>query len=294
MIALLLVGVVFSPGALAETSVWKVTRNGSTLYLGGTFHILRPRDFPLPPEYDAAYAVSSRLLFETNVERMLSDELLQVIEKQGMYTDGRTLEKVLTPQVWRAVQAYGDQAGVPPEKFARVKPWLLIILMAGVEMEKLGITKDGVDLFYYRLAKKAKKPVGELETFEDHIAFLTRLGEGRENEMVAQTLEDMDDIPQHLRELIAAWRTGDLPAVDELTLSDMRTKYPAIYQDLIVSRNTAWLPQIEKMLATPETEFVLAGVAHMAGPDGLIARLRARGCTVEQIKAEPAAAKKTR
>jgi uncharacterized protein YbaP (TraB family) len=292
-IAALLGGAVFSPLARAETSVWKVTRDGSTLYLGGTFHILRPRDFPLPPEYDAAYAASSRLCFETNVERMLSDELLRVVETQGMYTDGRSLEKILSPKVWRAVQEYGDQSGVAPERFVRVKPWLLIILMAGIEMEKLGITKDGVDLFYYRLAKKAKKPVGELETFEDHIAFLTRLGEGRENEMIAQTLEDMDEIPQHLRELIAAWRTGDLPAIDQLTLDDMRTKYPAIYQDLIVSRNTAWLPRIEKLLATPETEFVLAGVAHMAGPDGLIAQLRAKGCTVEQVNT-PQPARKTR
>jgi uncharacterized protein YbaP (TraB family) len=166
-----------------------------------------------------------------------------------------------------------------------VKPWLLIILIAGIEMEKLGITKEGVDLYYYHQAKKARKAIGELETFEAHLAFLTRLGEGRENEMIAQTLEDMDEIPQHLRELIAAWRAGDMAAIDELTLHDMRTKYPAVYDDLIVSRNHAWLPQLEQLLATPETEFVLAGVAHMAGKDGLLELLRAKGCTIEQLKA---------
>jgi uncharacterized protein YbaP (TraB family) len=280
----LLAAVVIAPAAWAETSVWKVSRGDASFYLGGTFHILRPRDFPLPPEYDAAYAASARLYFETNVERMLSDELLQVIEREGMYSDGRTLAKLLSPKVWRAVQAYGDQSGVPPEKFERVKPWLLIILIAGIEMEKLGITKEGVDLYYYKQAKKARKPIGELETFEDHVAFLTRLGVGRENEMIEQTLEDLDEVPRHLRELIAAWRAGDLATIDQLTLDDMRTKYPAIYQDLIVSRNNAWVPQLEQLLTTPEIEFVLAGVAHMAGKDGLVELLRAKGCTVEQIR----------
>jgi hypothetical protein len=33
----------------AESSVWKIQKDNSVMYLGGTFHLLRPSDFPLPP-----------------------------------------------------------------------------------------------------------------------------------------------------------------------------------------------------------------------------------------------------
>ena len=48
---------VSSPAAPGKdgSSVWKISRNGSTLYLAGTIHILRESDFPLPKEYEGAF-----------------------------------------------------------------------------------------------------------------------------------------------------------------------------------------------------------------------------------------------
>jgi uncharacterized protein len=275
----------------AQSSVWKVTRGGSTLYLGGTCHILRPEDFPLPAEFDIAYAASTKLFFETDVERMLSDELEDVIAKRGMYTDGRTLEGILTPHIWKDVQRYAAKSGVSDQKLRRMKPWLLVIMMAGIEMQKLGITNEGVDFFYYKKAKARRKGVGELETFEAHIEFLTQLGTGRESEMIAQTLEDLHEVPDMMSNLLAAWRAGNVEALDELMLHDMRSKYPAIFDQLLVSRNNAWMPKIEDLLRTSDVEFILVGVGHMAGPEGLLAQLRQRGYSIEQIKA-PAPARK--
>jgi len=271
----------------AQSSVWKVTRDGATVYLGGTCHVLRPGDFPLPAEFDVAYAASAKLYFETDVARMLSDEMEQIIATQGRFTDGRTLAGILTPAVWQAVQAYGRKAGLPAGQLRRTRPWLLIIMMAALEMQKLGVTAEGVDFHYYHQARHARKPIGELESFENHIAFLTGLGAGREDEMISKTLADLHEIPDKMTGLIAAWRAGDVDRIDELMLEDMRTDHPDIYETLLVARNNAWLPRIEALLATPEVELVLVGVGHMPGPEGLLAGLRARGCTIEQIPAPP-------
>lgn len=46
----------------------------------------------------------------------------------------------------------------------------------------------------------------------------------------------------------------------------------------MVSRNSNWLPEIKKMLATPEVEFILVGAAHLAGDDGLLSQLKSSGC----------------
>jgi len=48
----LVAGVYIGSTASADTSVWEVTSAGNTIYLGGTVHLLRPSDYPLPEEYE--------------------------------------------------------------------------------------------------------------------------------------------------------------------------------------------------------------------------------------------------
>lgn len=51
----------------------------------------------------------------------------------------------------------------------------------------------------------------------------------------------------------------------------------------MVKRNLTWMPAIQKMLATPEIEFILVGAAHLAGDRGLIALLRQKGFTAVNL-----------
>jgi hypothetical protein len=269
----------------AQSSVWKVTRGGSTLYLGGTCHVLRPGDFPLPPEFDQAFAASARIVLETDLGRVQGPEMANIVNQHGLFAGGRTLRDALSPAAWSAVESYCAQSDLPVDKAQRMKPWFFVLMATVVEMQKLGLSLEGVDAHYFQRARAQGKPVGELETFERHVQFLLNLGEGHESEMIEQTLADLKEMPGDLSRLLEAWRAGDLAKLDATMLDDLRENYPAMYRELIVDRNTAWLPQLDAMLATPEIEFVLAGAGHMAGPDGLVARLRAKGCTVEQIVA---------
>ena len=59
-----------APGAWADAPVWRVTDGESTVYLGGTVHLLRPEDYPLPEEFDQAYEGSSEVFFETDISSM--------------------------------------------------------------------------------------------------------------------------------------------------------------------------------------------------------------------------------
>jgi uncharacterized protein len=266
----------------AASSVWKVSKGERSLYLGGTCHVLRATDFPLPAEFDAAYAASSVLYFETDIGRAQSPEMQQIVARQGMFTDGTTLEKALTPAAWKAVLGHCERLGIPPANFATMKPWMFTVVIAVVEMQKLQLTLEGVDMHYHKKATTDKKQSAGLETFENHIKYITTMGAGHESEMVANTIEELAEMPALVGELLTAWKTGNIAKIDEIMLKDMRAKYPAIFQSLLVDRNNAWLPKIEDLLKTPEVEFVLVGAGHMAGPEGLLALLKARGYTIEQ------------
>jgi uncharacterized protein YbaP (TraB family) len=56
-----------------------------------------------------------------------------------------------------------------------------------------------------------------------------------------------------------------------------------MYQRLLVERNKNWMPKIEALFTRRGRALVVVGAAHLVGPDGLLAMLKAKGYTVEQL-----------
>jgi len=60
-------------------------------------------------------------------------------------------------------------------------------------------------------------------------------------------------------------------------------KMPQLYKKLLTDRNKNWLPMIDAYTKPPRKEFILVGVGHLVGPDGIPAALRQKGCKVEKL-----------
>ena len=99
---------------------------------------------------------------------------------------------------------------------------------------------------------------------------------------LAEAVDDVDSEMANISTLAKAWKTGDAATVERIVLEDMK-KEPAIYERLLVARNRNWLPLLEALFDRPGRAFVVVGAAHLIGPDGLIAMLRARGYQLEQM-----------
>ena len=269
----------------AKTSVWKVQSGDHVVYVGGTIHLLRESDYPLPKEFDEAFARSTELWLETDLGAMATPEAQQLMDAEGVYRDGRTLEQAIGPKAWAEVRNYCGSIGISPAQIAQLKPWYFVINIAAIELQKLGVTPNGVDAHFYAMAQPAGKSVQGLETFEQQVHYLATMGAGHESEMIMQSLEELGDMQDSFKAMLAAWRAGDLEKLDEDMLAEMREKYPAIYQSIILERNQAWLKAIDGMLQTEPVEYVLVGVAHLAGDKGLIRALQQKGYQVTQLNA---------
>lgn len=282
-----IIGIIVVLTALAAQAqpVWKATKGEATVYIGGTIHVLRPKDFPLSPAFDVAFAASKKIYFETDIARVNSPELQKIVMENAYYAGDNTLPQNISPEAWKALSAYASKNGIPRAQLARMKPWFVILMITAVELQKVGVTEEGVDMHYFKQVAAAGKQAGELETFEEHIIFLLTMGQGQESEMVENSINELEELPTLLDDMLRAWSTGDLEKIDELMLREAQEKYPLLYQSLLVDRNRAWLPKIEQLFATPETEFVLVGAGHLAGEEGLIAQLKARGFNVKPVKA---------
>jgi uncharacterized protein len=276
-----------SPRGAATTSMW-VARNGAnTVYLAGTIHTLRQRDFPLPRAFDEAYAKASTLYFEIDMDNPLEtgEALSQAAVLQQMRDpQGRKLTQVLTPGNYAALASHMRGRGMAIEVAALWSAQRLVDYLRYWELSTYHGYSTGVDSYIANRAKQDYKAIHGLETSALQVSVLHTLGEGRENEIVENLLDEVatGDIYKSVEESIAIWRDGDTSTIYRESIIPMRADYYDDYVLLNVKRNWAWLPKIEALLQTPETEMVVVGVAHMAGDEGLVALLRARGYSVEK------------
>lgn len=280
---IVLVIMLVSAGSLvADSSVWVATSGDSTVYLGGTFHLLRPSDFPLPAEFEEAYADSDRVFFETDISKM-SDPgvLMQMIEKLT-YGEEVTLRSVLSDEAYAALSGYLTSIGLPMEAVERFRPGFLTSTLEVLEFQKMGFEPTGVDIYFNERAVADGKPTGILEPLEAQFSFMAAMGQGYESEFILMQLEGITELSAEIEVLIDVWRAGDADELDAIFIEEMRRDDPQNYESLIVKRNHRWMPTIEDLFRQAGTEFVLVGAAHMVGEDGLIRLLEDRGYRVEQ------------
>ena len=57
--------------------VWKVKGSQNTVYIAGSVHLLRQKDYPLPAAYDIAYNDSAHLYFEIDMLEINSPETIK-------------------------------------------------------------------------------------------------------------------------------------------------------------------------------------------------------------------------
>ncbi len=268
--------------ANAETSVWKISKGNRHLYLGGTVHILAQDDYPLPPPFARAYHLSHRLVFETDMQKLQSSEFQQVMLEQLSYRDGRTLKDVLSAQTYQKLEDYCASRNIPIASIHSFKPGLATTVLLLVELERLGLSGEGVDAFFSNKALEDQKKLGKLETVEEQLDFLVSMGQGEEDQMIEYTLSDIDQLPALMGSIKSAWRRGDMQALEEIGISPYLDEFQETMDMLLAGRNRDWLPKIEAMLATAEVELILVGALHLAGEQGLLALLKRRGYKLEQ------------
>lgn len=275
--------ILYSPHCFSETFLWRVSNGEHSLFIGGTVHVLRKTDFPLPAAFDDAFDQSTKLIFETDIAATEDPVFSQQMMQRLMYSDGRTLKDGLSSEVYQQLEKFCIERGVPIEMFQQMRPPVAVLSLMMLELQRLGIFNTGVDSHYFHRAQVEQKIIGELETAAEQLDFLANLGKGREDDFVRYSLKDMQQLETVMYDLTAAWREGDQQKMAALSLDEMRKEFPNMYQQLLVKRNKNWLPRIESMLNDSGVELVLVGALHLVGEDGVLAMLRERGYQLEQL-----------
>jgi uncharacterized protein YbaP (TraB family) len=266
--------------ACAQPPVWVVRHADSELVLFGSVHILPPGLDWTPPVLNRALRSADDVWFELPIDPATEAQTTQLAAQHGILPAGKSLSALLDPDSAARLVRMADRYGVSMAVLDRLEPWFAEVVLAGALYKASGgDAATGVE----KTLSAAAPPNAVRRAFEtpaEQIALFDQAPLAEQAASLKETLREMEDKPDQYNQLIAAWMTGDMAALDREALEPLRKATPALFQRLVTARNARWVAMLRARLAGKGKTVVIVGVGHLIGPDGVPARLRALGYSV--------------
>lgn len=269
--------------------LWQATGGKGAVFLLGSVHVAKADFYPLPRPIEEDFAKSSVLVEEVDPSRLDPAYLRRIVHEKGFYPPGDSLENHISAETESALRNYLWQSGRPPTAFSHMKPWLANLMVGGFTIKTEGLSlKYGIDAHFAREAEAAHKDIGALESARFQLDLLSDLPAPLQEAMLLSSLSEAQKGKHEVEALLAAWRAGDAAKIEDIITRDVREhpRLRPVYDELLPARNRRMAKKIETYLATPKTTFVVVGVGHLLGKDGIVALLRTGGYKVERIAAQ--------
>jgi len=278
-----------APAAKAQQSpptrhpLWSVKGKQNTVYLMGSVHVLKSDSYPLAPAMERAYVASPILVLEIDADSLDQPEVAEQMFARGLYTDGQTLRTALPESLYVLLRQAATSAGLKMEMLDPMRPGVCAAILSAAKLGAAGyVPEHGLDTHFMARARQDGKKLMFLETLEFQIGLFTGMSPALQEELLAQTILDLDQVETEADEMVAAWKRGDAEKLDRM-LKESLEDYPDLAQVLLYDRNARWVPQIEALLNGRQDCLVIVGAAHLVGAGSVVERLRARGYKVTQV-----------
>ncbi len=261
----------------ADPALWVVRDADTTIYLFGTIHLLDGRTW-FNDEVKTAFDASRELVLEARIPDDPAS-LAATTMQYAMDPQGRTVASRLTPGQNAALNRELAALGLPDGALDRFEPWFVSMTMTALTAEQIGLSGENAPETVLTQAARARAiPIGELEGMEYQLRLVDGMAESVQIAQLVQSIEDIGEIGVKLPQMVAAWSTGDVERLGEMTnegqdSEDGRTLHRILFTD----RNNAWAVWIQRRMAQPGTVFIAVGAGHLVGNDSVQAALRARG-----------------
>ncbi|HEU4779123.1 MAG TPA: TraB/GumN family protein [Steroidobacteraceae bacterium] len=263
--------------ARGEASVWSMKGERNTVYLAGSVHALPEGNSQFPEPLDRAYREAEVIVLEVDLEEMNPLDAVEFITTNGTLPADKTLKDVVGEKSYERIRALATSLEVPEIVIAKLEPWAAALILTQYALTKTGFDANlGIDMQITERARVDGKPVEGLETVIDQLSVFDDRSFEEQTRFLLDSADDAPNLKSDLQKLIAAWRSGDLRALEKEFIHE-RAKSPELYDALLGVRNRKWLPKIEALLKEERDYLVVVGALHFVGRDGLLALLRSNG-----------------
>jgi len=267
------------------SSVWSIKGKRNTVYLAGSVHALPDEQARLSPQLERAYAAADALVMEVDLDDLDPLAAVQFVAEKGTLPPAETLADVVGADRYAKIIKLANSVDVPELAITRLEPWAAAMVLTQFALVKSGFNPQlGIDMQLTERAKTDGKPIDGLETVVDQLGIFDSRSMAEQTKFLVDAANDVPKMHDDLARLIAAWRKGDLRAM-EREFNKERAQAPALYDQLLGARNRKWLPKIEALLDGERNYLVVVGTLHFVGRDGLLELLTLDGHKPEPLPA---------
>ncbi len=270
---------------------WKATdSDGDVIWMLGSIHVGIEEYYPLPNEILDAYKNADALAVECDIVALESDySAAYEMAKLMVYTDGSKISDHIDSDVYEAAVEILTDNNMYMSVYDSMKPvmWFSLIENLAIVDTDLDV-KLGIDMFFLKDAKKTKKTILEVESAVFQYEMLAGFSPELQEALLVNAVNGYKDgsLKRGTVMQVNAWGVGDEELLTSMAIpapEQIEGIYEEYWQAMMIDRNVGMADFCEEKLEEGKEVFVVVGLAHFLGDDGIVALLRERGYTVEKI-----------
>jgi uncharacterized protein len=259
-------------------------KNGKVHTLMGTLHIGKPQWFPMDWGVIAPLVSAQALVMEANLAD--TQDMQSAFAQYAVEAPGQRNWASLPDKVRSQIFKIGSELNLPEPELRKQKPWMAVLALSVLANQRDGLFAGaGTEIFLTGVVAPRGMPIVALEGFGKQLALFDSMQEEVKQEFIAQAVDDLASgkAKRTTAELVRAWESGQLGLLEAALLGeyDHSSKADQFFlNELILKRNLSMAQSIDE-LAKEKILFVGVGALHLAGKQGLVELLRAKGYTVK-------------
>jgi len=228
-------------------------------------------------------------VFEIDDTKLTATEKQGLIAQYGRLPEGQTLARLMAPTDYQRLINYAKSLGLTEDLVSTTKPAMLLLRLGALEHIAMGyLPRHGVETVFRKsfLEQGSGEGILALETVEQQLAAATALPLELQHELLLETLDNIQQVPVDLSDLVQAWLAGDAERLDVL-FNDTTDASAAAQQwmdELLHKRNLGMATGVAKLLESTDTYLVMVGAAHLVGANSVIALLRKQGVIATRMQ----------
>lgn len=259
--------------------MWVIKDDDSTIYLLGTFHMVKPGTDWRSAKINDAFASSDEVWLEATEGD--DPTMIQSLAMKYGLDPQHPLSSKLPSDARAKLDEAAKAMGLRSAMLEPLRPWMAALTITVAPLMRAGYDPGmGIDKSLEGDAERAHKSVRTFETPEQQILLFANLPEETELKFFLQTLDETAAAPKMVDQMADAWLDGDLEALDSLVFDKMKQGAPELYDIMIVERNRDWSKQIATLMKGAGTTFVAVGAGHLTGDNSVQALLAQQGFDV--------------
>lgn len=280
----------------AEVSVsplfYKVSDENSSVYILGSIHVGRMNIYPLPTEIMSAYGKCDTVMFEIDFQTTSDFDYEIPRDKTDALVGAETVERAIAtikeeyPSLKRIAQK--TYPSVDMENIEQAGFFTLQgLLSLAADTKSALVAGCGIDRAFLGYALRDKKSIIGAESAEEQykLTYYDLPSEAYRdilNEAIA-----VDETAKQDNALYEMWCCGDAAAIEQVELEPLRQAGEDSWQHMLYEsfliRNEHMTDKVVQQLENDETTFVVFGVAHIVGEEGIINQLQELGYTIHDF-----------